>query len=194
MATTKESMKVIAGGLDKKEEPEIVIGGKVIALEVPEELTEIFDNLAYSLIGRCRRPIDEEPECDPDKEESREDNVEYSETWKLAARISEGLAERAADNLMKIAENLTVETMVAITKYLLSMDAEKLIPMLKGLFLSHGMYDAASELDFMDICMEYEEDAAYFFEDAFFDTDSMDWYSVESIIRDRTAEYNNKLN
>ena len=187
-------MKVIAGGLDKKEEPEIVIGGKVIALEVPEELTEIFDNLAYSLIGRCRRPIDEEPECDPVKEESREDNVEYSETWKLAARISEGLAERAADNLMKIAENLTVETMVAITKYLLSMDAEKLIPMLKGLFLSHGMYDAASELDFMDICMEYEEDAAYFFEDAFFDTDSMDWYSVESIIRDRTAEYNNKLN
>lgn len=101
-------MKVIAGGLDKKEEPEIVIGGKVIALEVPEELTEIFDNLAYSLIGRCRRPIDEEPECDPDKEESREDNVEYSETWKLAARISEGLAERAADNLMKIAENLTL--------------------------------------------------------------------------------------
>ena len=34
MATTKESMKVIAGGLDKKEEPEIVMEGKVIAVEV----------------------------------------------------------------------------------------------------------------------------------------------------------------
>ena len=45
MATTKESMKVIAGGLDKKEEPEMLIGGKVIAVEVPDELAEAFERL-----------------------------------------------------------------------------------------------------------------------------------------------------
>ena len=69
---------------------------------------------------------------------------------------------------MTIAENLTVETMVAITKYLLSMDAERLVSMLKGLFLSHGMYEAAGELDLLDICSEYEEDAVCFFEEAFY--------------------------
>ena len=29
MATTKETMNVIANGVDKKEEPEIIMGGKV---------------------------------------------------------------------------------------------------------------------------------------------------------------------
>ena len=38
MATTNETMKVIANGVDKKEEPEIIMGGKVIAVEVPDEL------------------------------------------------------------------------------------------------------------------------------------------------------------
>lgn len=193
MATTNETMKVIAEGLGEKEVPEIIIGGKVLEFEVPEELAEIFDNLAYALINRCKRPVDEESEIDGDDEESWEDDAEFTEEGKLAARIAAGLAERAADNLMKIAENLTVETMVAITKYLLSMDAESLVHMLKSLFLSHGMNDAAGELDLMDICMEYEEAAAYFFEDAFFDTDSMDWYSVESALRDRGREHNNKL-
>ena len=60
-----------------------------------------------------------------DDDEDREDN----KTGELASRIGAVLAHRAVDNLMTIAENLTVETMVAITKYLLSMDAERLVSM-----------------------------------------------------------------
>ena len=114
-----------------------------------------------------------------------DEDWENNEIGELASRIAAVLAHRAVDNLMTIAENLTVETMVAITKYLLSMDAERLVSMLKGLLLSHGMYEAAGELDLLDICSEYEEDAVCFFEEAFYDTDSMDWYSIEGIIRDR---------
>ena len=32
MATTKETMKVIAGGVNKKEEPEVIMDGRVILL------------------------------------------------------------------------------------------------------------------------------------------------------------------
>ena len=53
MATTKESMKVIAGGLDKKEEPEVVMEGKVIAVEVPDELAEAFERLIGGMITKC---------------------------------------------------------------------------------------------------------------------------------------------
>ena len=53
MATTKESMKVIAGGLDKKEEPEVVMEGKVIAVEVPDELAEAFEKLVGGMITKC---------------------------------------------------------------------------------------------------------------------------------------------
>ena len=180
MATTNETMKVIAEGIGQKKSPDIIMEGRVIVIEIPDEMEEIFRDLAGSLVGRCDKTIEKRLEAKDDDED-----WENNETGELASRIAAVLAHRAVDNLMTIAENLTVETMVAITKYLLSMDAERLVSMLKGLFLSHGMYEAAGELDLLDICSEYEEDAVCFFEEAFYDTDSMDWYSIEGIIRDR---------
>ncbi len=53
MATTKESMKVIAGGLDKKEKPEVVMEGKKIAVEVPDGLAEAFEKLVGGMITKC---------------------------------------------------------------------------------------------------------------------------------------------
>jgi len=41
MATTKETMKVIAGGLNRKEEPEAKEGSKNVAIEAPDELAEV---------------------------------------------------------------------------------------------------------------------------------------------------------
>lgn len=182
MATTNETMKVIAEGIGQKESPDVIMDGKVVVIEIPDEMEEIFRDLAWSLVKECDKTYEKALESGNDEKD--EDWVD-NETGELAGRIAAVLAHRAVDNLMTIAENLTVETMVAITKYLLSMDAERLVSMLKGLFLSHGMYEAAGELDLLDICSEYEEDAACFFEEAFYDTDSMDWYSIEGIIRDR---------
>ena len=182
MATTNETMKVIAEGIDQKKSPDIIMDGRVIVIEIPEEMEEIIQDLAWSLVKECDKTYEKAQESEIDEKD--EDWVD-NETGELASRIAAVLAHRAVENLMTIAENLTVETMVAITKYLLSMDAERLVSMLKGLFLSHGMYEAAGELDLLDICSEFEEDAVCFFEEAFYDTDSMDWYSIEGIIRDR---------
>ena len=182
MATTNETMKVIAEGIGQKESPDVIMDGKVVVIEIPDEMEEIFRDLAWALVKECDKTYEKALESENDEKD--EDWVD-NETGELASRIAAVLAHRAVDNLMTIAENLTVETMVAITKYLLSMDAERLVSMLKGLFLSHGMYEAAGELDLLDICSEYEEDAVCFFEEAFYDTDSMDWYSIEGIFRDR---------
>ena len=182
MATTNETMKVIAEGIDQKKSPDIIMDGRVIVIEIPGEMEEIIQDLAWSLVKECDKTYEKALESEVDEKD--EDWVD-NETGELACRIAAVLAHRTVDNLMTIAENLTVETMVAITKYLLSMDSERLVSMLKGLFLSHGMHEAAGELDLLDICSEFEEDAVCFFEEAFYDTDSMDWYSIEGIIRDR---------
>ena len=163
MATTNETMKVIAEGIDQKKSPDIIMDGRVIVIEIPEEMEEIIQDLAWSLVKECDKTYEKVLESEIDEKD--EDWVD-NETGELVCRIAAVLAHRAVDNLMTIAENLTVETMVAITKYLLSMDAERLVSMLKGLFLSHGMYEAAGELDLLDICSEFEEDAVCFFEEA----------------------------
>ena len=62
MATTNETMKVIANGVDKKEEPEIIMGGKVIAVEVPDELAEVFEGIIGSLIEKSESAEAESPE------------------------------------------------------------------------------------------------------------------------------------
>lgn len=160
MATNKETMKVIAKGIDKKEEPEAVVSGKVIVMELPEE------------------------DCEPTA--AQEQARDYAAV----------LACRAADHLMILKEknNLSTESMIVIVECLLAADAEFLITILETIFLSCGMDQAASELGLMDICRTYDEDVAYSFEEVFWDTDAMDWYSIESLIRNKTREMNNKLN
>ena len=53
MATTKETMKVIAGGVNKKEESEVIMDGRVIAVEMSDELAEVFEGLVEALISKC---------------------------------------------------------------------------------------------------------------------------------------------
>ena len=69
-----------------------------------------------------------------------------------------------------------------------------IVRVLETIFLSNRMYDAAHELRLLERCKEYEADAAFFFEDAFWDTDAMDWYSIENLLRDKAKEQNSKLN
>ena len=89
---------------------------------------------------------------------------------------------------------MSTESMLAIVKCFEKTNSESLVSMLKVLFLSHGMIDVAAELYLLDICKEYLEDVAFFFEDAFFDTDAIDWYSIENLLREKAIEHNNQLN
>ena len=195
MATTKETMNVIANGVDKKEEPEIIMGGKVIAVEVPDELAEVFEGIIGSLIEKSESAEVESPEKNDSNGEDWEDE-ELTEAEELAADIACWLARRASDNLVKVAkeEHLSTESMLAIVKCFEKTNSESLVSMLKVLFLSHGMIDVAAELYLLDICKEYLEDVAFFFEDAFFDTDAIDWYSIENLLREKAREQNNQLN
>ena len=195
MATTKESMKVIAGGLDKKEEPEIVMEGKVIAVEVPDELAEAFERLIGGMITRCEDKDNLHPEDDQnDNADLEDEDREPTEVQELVMDMAFMLGSRASDHLMMIKEknDLPTEAMLAITRCLLAADSDYLVTILETIFLSNRMYDAAHELHLLERCKEYEADAAFFFEDAFWDTDAMDWYSIENLLRDKAKEQNSK--
>jgi hypothetical protein len=197
MATTKESMKVIAGGLDKKEEPEVVMEGKVIAVEVPDELAEAFERLIGGMITRCEDKDNLHPEDNQnDNADMEDEDRELTEVQELVMDMAFMLGSRASDHLMMIKEknDLSTEAMLAITRCLLAADSDYLVTILETIFLSNRMYDAAHELHLLERCKEYEADAAFFFEDAFWDTDAMDWYSIENLLREKAKEQNSKLN
>ena len=197
MATTKESMKVIAGGLDKKEEPEVVMEGKVIAVEVSDELAEAFERLIGGMITKCEDKDNLHIEDDQNDNANTEDeDSEPTEVQELVMDIAFMLGSRASDHLIMIKENndLSTEAMLAITRCLLTADSDYLVTILETIFLSNRMYDAAHELRLLERCKEYEVDAAFYFEDAFWDTDAMDWYSIENLLRDKAKEQNSKLN
>jgi len=197
MATTKESMKVIAGGLDKKEKPEVVMEGKVIAVEVPDELAEAFEKLVGGMITKCEDKGNLHSENDQnDGGHAKDEDSEPTEVQELVMDIAFMLGSRASDHLMMIKEknDLSTEAMLAITRCLLAADSEYLVTILETIFLSDRMYDAAHELHLLERCKEYEADAAFFFEDAFWDTDAMDWYSIENLLREKAKEQNSRLN
>ena len=197
MATTKESMKVIAGGLDKKEEPEVVMEGKVIAVEVPDELAEAFERLIGGMITKCEDKGNLHSENDQnDGGHAKDEDSEPTEVQELVMDIAFMLGSRASDHLMMIKEknDLSTEAMLAITRCLLAADSEYLVTILETIFLSDRMYDAAHELHLLERCKEYEADAAFFFEDAFWDTDAMDWYSIENLLREKAKDQNSRLN
>jgi len=197
MATTKESMKVIAGGLDKKEEPEVVMEGKVIAVEVPDELAEAFERLIGGMATKCEDKDNLHTEDDQnDGGHTKDEDSEPTEVQELVMDIAFMLGSRASDHLMMIKEknDLSTEAMLTITRCLLAADSDYLVTILETIFLSNRMYDAAHELHLLERCKEYEADAAFFFEDAFWDTDAMDWYSIENLLREKAKEQNSKLN
>ena len=201
MATTKESMKVIAGGLDKREEPEVVMEGKVIAVEVPDELAELFEGFIGSLIGNSEEANKKETEKEHDTEKDYgNSDREPTEAQELVWDFASALGCRASKHLVMLKEknDFSTEKMLKIVRGLIGLDSDYMVSILSGILILGDMEDAAHEIDLLDICKRYDDDAASIFTDAFWDTDAMDWYSIELSIRDsddkRTNDNNNKLN
>ena len=103
MATTKETMNVIANGVDTKDEPEIIMGGKVIAVEVPDELAEVFEGIIGSLIKKSESAEAESPENNDSNGGDWDDD---EETRKQQARRWEMEQERQKQKLMAELESI----------------------------------------------------------------------------------------
>lgn len=122
MATTKESMKVIAGGLDKKEEPEVVMEGKVIAVEVPDELAELFEGFIGSLIGNSEEANKKEMEKEHDTEKDYgNSDWEPTEAQELVWDFAAALGCRASKHLVMLKEKnvFSTEKMLKIVRGLI---------------------------------------------------------------------------
>ena len=210
MATTKETMKVIAGGVNKKEESEVIMDGRVIAVEMSDELAEVFEGLVEALISKCEDENAERSENDRNNMD-REDDGYFMKVEELAALVGVWQAIRAAENMVIILENvnkesalsivrqasqrvLRLQSALSIVKRFDEADPKALISMLKVLFLSHGMNAAADELTFLNIIIEHWGDTMFYFRDAFFETDQIGWYSMENLLKENTKEQNNRLN
>ena len=198
MATTNETMKVIANGIEQKNVPETILEGKIIRLDLPEEAAEALAEIFSMIEGLEEKQEDKVAPAQGKSNGGPEDEDDFdrepTEVEELADRIAAWTAYRAVEHLMQIGEDLTTDSMLEIVKCIEQMEAEGQILLLKSIFLSRGMDAAAEEMRLIDICMEYDEDAAYCFEDAFFDTPEIDWYSVENLIRDKTGQKSNLLN
>ena len=193
MTTTKETMKVIAGGVNKKEESEVIMDGRVIAVEMSDELAEVFEGLVEALISKCEDENAERSENDRNNMD-REDDGYFMKVEELAALVGVWQAIRAAENMVIILENVNKESALSIVKRFEEADPKALISMLKVLFLSHGMKVAADELTFLDIIIEQWGDTMFYFGDAFFETEQIGWYSMENMLKENAKEQNNRLN
>ena len=195
MATTKESMKVIAGGLDKKKEPEVIVGGKVIEVEMPDEVAEVLEGLIGSLIssgeiaGTEPKVSNQNNSGDPDGG----DDLEPTQTEELAGAITIKLAASAADAFMEIAGEMDVEAIQMVVKSLENARPKSMVRILRVLFLTEQMKKAVEELELLDICQEYDTYSYELFQDCFLEDERIDWYCVENWLTERNIQHNSKL-
>ena len=169
MATNKETKKVIAKGIDKKEEPDIVMGGKVIAVEVPDDMAEAFEGFIEALISRGESETALVPENDQNNGNNQDDDDwEPTETQELASDIVFEVAERTGERFVRLVEGTSPETVMGMLKTLKRSFYRSDVYVLRTLFLISEMRDAAKDLDLLDICYEYDECTYDLFRDYFF--------------------------
>lgn len=197
MATTKESMKVIAGGLDKKEEPEVVMEGKVIAVEVPDELAEAFEGLIGSMISKSANGDIQSPGRDQNNgRESEDDEWKPTETQELASGIVFEVAERTGERFIRLIEGNDPEIVMGMLKALERSFYRTDVYVLRTLFLVSGMKDAVNDLDLLDICYVYDEGVYDLFRDYFFVSEGITEYRYKYYSEKEQKDHgpNSKLN
>jgi hypothetical protein len=195
MATTKETMKVIAGGLDREKAPEFITGGRIIAVEVPDELTEVFEGLIGSLTGNGESAETETQVMNQNDNGDSEscDDLEPTPTEELAGAITIKLAAGAADAFMEIASEMDVEATQMVVKNLENARSKSMVRILRTLFLTQKMKKAVKELDLLDICQEYDAYSYELFQDCFLEDERIDWYCVENWLTEKNIQHNSKL-
>jgi hypothetical protein len=100
----------------------------------------------------------------------------------LSSDIIIHIAEKTAERFEDMADTMEITTLKHLVRRLGSADLESVVPMLQTMFLAKGMVDAADELDILELCFRYDEEAYFLFYDVLFDTDIFDWFSIECLI------------
>ena len=119
-----------------------------------------------------------------EKEATGRELIELNE---MAFDIAATLAYQMSDRFMRIARKLEMESVKAIIYVLEHLDTEQATAALQAIFYSHGMVEAAQEMELLDICSAYDEGVYDYFIDEFMGTDEMDWFLVEICLKDGAA-------
>ena len=196
IATNKETKEVIAKGIDKKEESEVVIGGKVIAVEVPDELAEAFEGFIGSLITAAEKECLEEAEEKQNAEEGTYVPVklERTEISKLTEELADVIAQRVADQFMILMRSMRFDSIQSVVKSLEEAEPMAMVNMLKAIFLTTDMENALKALEILDICYSYQCYSYDLFQEAFLDVEGIEWFCVRNWIEEEQTEHNSKLN
>ena len=104
---------------------------------------------------------------------------ELTELNEMTFDIAATLAYQMSDRFMRIAKRLEMESVKAVIYVLEHLDTEQATAALQAIFYSHGMVEAAQEMELLDICRAYDEGVYDYFIDEFMGTDEMDWFLVE---------------
>lgn len=98
------------------------------------------------------------------------------------------IAQLAADEFTDMAIDLDLRGTLEMVRYLSSAqdqsNAKGFTALMKCIFLASGKRKARKLLDLLDDCYQKEPLAYEYFMDEFMETDEMDWFTVENIIRE----------
>ena len=184
MATTKETMEVIAKGIYEKDNPNENPAKTIVRVEVPDELADIYER-DIDLIRISRKKEDVEKEM-ADLEEDEE--YELTDAEELAEQIIFEVAEKAGSDFVLLAEEAEPERIELVLELLRKRFFGSLPHVLRTLFLTAGWSDAIWRLDLLDACYEYNEATDELFYDYFFTSEALTDYCAEHFSKDQDEE------
>ena len=116
-----------------------------------------------------------------DKEELAEtDHEQMSPVEQLSADIAAHLADNAARRMAGIIEEMDHKSVKQLVIRFENSDSRTLISMIQAIFLSHGMKNAAEELDVLEECEPFDREVFDGFADEFLGADEIDRYTVDA--------------
>ena len=184
MATTKETMEVIAKGIYEKDKPNDNPAKTIVRVEVPDELAYIFERDIDSIrISRKKEDVEKELTALEEDEE-----YELTDAEELAEQITFEVAEKAGSDFVLLAEEAEPECIELVLELLRKRFFGSLTHVLRTLFLTAGWSDAVWRLDLLDNCDEYNEATDELFYDYFFSSEALTDYCAEHFSKRQDEE------
>lgn len=133
-------------------------------------------------------------EVEKEAESKKENNAPgLSDAEILCCDIVIHIAHKTAERFEDMADGMEMSILKQIVRRIEDADPESVVPMFQTMFLARGMVDIAEDLDMLEICSKYDEEAFFVFYDVLFDTGIFEWFSVENMFDDfRNGDEQNK--
>ena len=105
--------------------------------------------------------------------------------------VIERIAQRAASDFTDMAINLNLQNTLELISYLESAQShgndKAFVVLMKCIFLAAGMNESKWMLELLDDCAKKESAVYEYFTDCFMETDEMDWFMMERILKDMNS-------